>query len=81
MLALIISIAALLGAIAALVAVGLMARIGTRQHLHSHVWGMWEDCLLDDMSHRKVVKVPGQKRECLGCNQREVREVIAPVKR
>lgn len=83
--ALVIAIAALLAATAALIGVLMIARIGPRQRLHSHVWGMWEDapCLHSEYQSGKKVRfqVPGQKRECLGCGEREARQVIAPIPR
>lgn len=43
---------------------------------HEHAWGMWEDCQLKDGGRDALV--PGQKRDCLGCGEREVRNIVAP---
>lgn len=44
---------------------------------HEHAWGMWEDCQLRqwNVAHTGSVLVDGQKRECITCCERQVREV------
>lgn len=38
-----------------------------------HLWGSWESSDLLD----KIALVPGQKRECVSCGERQVRRVLA----
>jgi hypothetical protein len=46
---------------------------------HEHAWGLWEDCDISDwewVSGKKTrILRPGQKRDCFGCGEREVRTV------
>lgn len=60
---------------------GLGAYQRRRQFVHHHAWGQWEGCelLRSRWSSGREVDylVPGQKRDCLGCGEREVRNIIA----
>lgn len=47
-----------------------------RTYKHEHVWPLWEDYQLYDWSS-KLCLVPGQKRDCTVCGEREARRVIA----
>ncbi|QSM05133.1 hypothetical protein PROPHIGD102-1_34 [Mycobacterium phage prophiGD102-1] len=47
--------------------------------VHEHAYGLWEECLIRDGKYRqgKWVEdlVAGQRRDCLGCGERQVRTV------
>lgn len=46
---------------------------------HKHIWSPWEDCDLQKtygpVMEPKTRLVPGQKRDCLNCGYREVKEL------
>lgn len=47
---------------------------------HKHIWDVWEHCELRTYEWFDGKKTPvmakGQKRDCLSCGERQVREVV-----